>query len=69
MTSTDSMVDPHPLIRPVRTLPAVPAVKACRCFVLTVGVLVLFTFARSFGLLSSPIPGGYLSAFWSQRWP
>lgn len=41
----------------MRTLPAVPAVKACRCFVLTVGVLVLFTFARSYGLLSSPIPG------------
>jgi uncharacterized protein len=32
-------------------------VKACRCFVLTVVVLVLFTFARSYGLLSSPIPG------------
>ena len=31
--------------------------KAGRCFALTVGVLVLFTLARSYGLLSSPIPG------------
>jgi uncharacterized protein len=32
-------------------------VNAGRCFLLTVGVLVLFTLARSFGLLGSPIPG------------
>jgi uncharacterized protein len=31
-------------------------VKAGRCFVLTVAVLVAFTLARSFRLLSSPIP-------------
>jgi uncharacterized protein len=32
-------------------------VKAGRCFALTVGILVVFSVARSWGLLSSPIPG------------
>jgi membrane protease YdiL (CAAX protease family) len=32
-------------------------VKAGRCFLLTVGVLVLFTLARSFGLLNWHVPG------------
>ena len=31
------------------------AMKAGRCFVQTVGVLVLFTVARSFGLLGPPV--------------
>jgi membrane protease YdiL (CAAX protease family) len=47
----------------MRILPTVPAVNAGRCFAQTVGVLVLFTVARTFGLLGPlPVAVGLLTA-------